>query len=208
MATGLSRRGLHIDSASLLCKNGCGFYGNPAWQGYCSICYKQIKTAKQDSKKLTAESPSLISSRTPSPSPSHKPKPLHSATIAFSKFDEKKRQQFDKRSKTLRSIFKRASTFKDASKESPPTLSWKDRPMFSLDTLGEEMVAKVFREAAIHDIKRQSGKIVDKINKMSSKASIEEMSETIYDFYQSMNTRFESHGLYQGKLNYIKLAKF
>lgn len=36
-----------LDQSSLQCKAGCGFFGNPEWLGYCSICYKQLNPEYQ-----------------------------------------------------------------------------------------------------------------------------------------------------------------
>ena len=36
-----------MEQQSVQCRNGCGFYGNAASEGYCSVCYKDIIKKKQ-----------------------------------------------------------------------------------------------------------------------------------------------------------------
>lgn len=43
--------------AQLLCQNSCGFYGNESWDGYCSLCFKKIKSQNQPFDDKSPESP-------------------------------------------------------------------------------------------------------------------------------------------------------
>uniref|UniRef100_A0A4W5RW96 RAB guanine nucleotide exchange factor (GEF) 1 n=1 Tax=Hucho hucho TaxID=62062 RepID=A0A4W5RW96_9TELE len=87
MSQRTERRGIHVDQSMLLCNKGCGYYGNAAWQGLCSKCWreeyqrtrqKQIQEDRALAEKLQKEEEAAYAS-------------MQGASLApFSKFEEKK----------------------------------------------------------------------------------------------------------------------
>lgn len=79
-------RGIRVSQQELLCKNACGYYGNPAWQGFCSKCWREKARPAAASRQDTR--------------PSNDGTPL-----TFSKFEEKKSTEKSRRINTVRKLF-------------------------------------------------------------------------------------------------------
>uniref|UniRef100_A0A1A8C398 RAB guanine nucleotide exchange factor (GEF) 1 n=1 Tax=Nothobranchius kadleci TaxID=1051664 RepID=A0A1A8C398_NOTKA len=79
-------RGIRVSQEELLCKNGCGYYGNPAWKGFCSKCWREKSR------------PAGVSRHDARPS-------NDGAPPTFSKFEEKKNIEKGSRYNTVRRLF-------------------------------------------------------------------------------------------------------
>nr|CAG4639888.1 EOG090X03G5 [Daphnia pulex] len=109
---------LHIPQSDLICKTGCGFFGNIAWQGYCSKCYKEYFLQRQQHQAAFVPSPSSSHGRKVERSQSdastffNKPE-SHSSTLprhGFSRFEEKKRHNQEMRTTAVKSLFRKTPT--------------------------------------------------------------------------------------------------
>ncbi|XP_013199444.1 rab5 GDP/GTP exchange factor isoform X2 [Amyelois transitella] len=103
---------LRFEQSDLKCKNGCDYFGNPQWQGYCSKCHREQMSRQRRAEK--ASSATL-------PKPEQKKEGREgernlkvTARSSFSKFEEKRLRQSEtlKKANLLKSlqVFKKTST--------------------------------------------------------------------------------------------------
>uniref|UniRef100_A0A667Z7V6 RAB guanine nucleotide exchange factor (GEF) 1 n=1 Tax=Myripristis murdjan TaxID=586833 RepID=A0A667Z7V6_9TELE len=116
MSQRTERRGIHVDQSDLLCKKGCGYYGNAAWQGLCSKCWreeyqrarqKQIQDDWALAEKLQREEEAAYAS---SQGAQSQPQPQsHTSLGPFSKFEEKKTNEKTRKVTTVKKFFSPSS---------------------------------------------------------------------------------------------------
>ncbi|XP_057177370.1 rab5 GDP/GTP exchange factor isoform X2 [Triplophysa rosa] len=127
MSQRTERRGIHVDQSELLCKKGCGYYGNAAWQGLCSKCWReeyqkdrqrQIQEDWALAEKLQREEEAAYVS-THSSSQTQPPHSHSQPSLAtFSKFEEKKTNEKTRKVTTVKKFFSPSS--RTAPKKVPP----------------------------------------------------------------------------------------
>ncbi|XP_007485732.1 rab5 GDP/GTP exchange factor isoform X1 [Monodelphis domestica] len=103
------RRGIHVDQSELLCKKGCGYYGNSAWQGFCSKCWReeyqkarqrQIQEDWELAERLQREEEEAFASSQSSQG---------AQSLTFSKFEGKKTNEKSRKVTTVKKFFSASS---------------------------------------------------------------------------------------------------
>ncbi|XP_041977006.1 rab5 GDP/GTP exchange factor isoform X2 [Aricia agestis] len=103
---------LRIDQSDLKCKNGCVYYGNPQWQGYCSECFRKQQQRQRRAEKASSSSSSTL----PKPEARKAERGIKlTSHSSFSKFEEKRLKQSDKKGNLLKfSVFKKSNAGDEA----------------------------------------------------------------------------------------------
>ncbi|TPP56118.1 hypothetical protein FGIG_07566 [Fasciola gigantica] len=160
-----------VQNPSLLCKNNCGFYGNPSWDGYCSVCYRETYILQGQSRAVTSNLSSV-------------------STQAFSKFEAKRKQLAGKGASTLRQIFRFT---KDGNRDRTSTI-----PEECLQAAAEfNSFLSTLRATVSADISRMVYKLLEELDTMAG-SHINQYSVVVQNFYQNVSDRISSSTLYAG----------
>ncbi|XP_057241503.1 rab5 GDP/GTP exchange factor isoform X4 [Malurus melanocephalus] len=197
------RRGIHVDQSELLCKKGCGYYGNPAWQGFCSKCWreeyhkarqKQIQEDWELAERLQREEEEAYASSQSTQG---------AQSLTFSKFEEKKTNEKTRKVTTVKKFFtassragaKKALAGKlkaEIQEAKAPSPSIHRQASIETDRVSKEFIEfiRTYQKPG-QDIYKQCKLFLDTMSHKRD-LSIEEQSECAQDFYQNVADRLQT----------------
>jgi len=217
---------LKVDKSQLLCKNGCGFFGNPEWDWYCSKCWRQHNTKQQHNFNFDSTAnlvnPSPISSQSlPAALNKEKPSPYFQSLIRpktpasgaegpkktsisqqFSILEDKSRkhvQTLERKTSSMKQMFKKSKD--ELVKSRSPTRSEKPGLPPEAKTISKEFadyLGSRVRKSGMADLSRNIQGFIEKVHKRVEILPIEEISAMVQNFYQALAKRLETHENFAG----------
>ncbi|XP_068440724.1 RAB guanine nucleotide exchange factor (GEF) 1, like [Clinocottus analis] len=202
------RRGIHLDQSELLCKKGCGFYGNTGWQGLCSKCWREENQREKQTQiqEDWALAERLQKEEEEAYAKHQKAQPQPTIT-PFSKFEERKTKEKSSKVNTVTKFFtpsaktsKKDAAF-DAQSSPSPSSSGSQRSSVDGDHATREFIdflkplkfgrevfkqCRAFTESMVY--KRDMG--------------ADELSECVQDFYQNLSDRL--HTQFKGSSEHVE----
>lgn len=192
------RSSKRLANSALYCKSGCGFYGNPAWEGYCSKCYKEYaQKARHRAASLSSEEFLTKPLATPQEFPG-----IEVGQLKFSKFAEKKKEKHESKKESVKKFFKKSSSPRASSPQATQNVSSKtgmtkdslaaakaERARASKDFIE---FLKTLRTPAVQGVADRCKRFIVRILSSPS-LSVEQQSELVQDFYVKMAEDLQSH---------------
>ncbi|XP_067008743.2 rab5 GDP/GTP exchange factor [Anabrus simplex] len=179
---------LRIDEADLKCKNGCGYYGNAEWAGYCSKCNREL--LQRERKKKGSGYSSMHRVDRDQVSDQHSRSPV----TAFSKFEEKKRQHL-KKTKLLK-LFGKSSNAKDVVRPEPtPEVVKRNPEVEKLRQDYQEVFAELGHKVDA-DVHKHVQLFCKTIADYADSDTVGDLSERVQNLYQVFAKRMDASGTY------------
>ncbi|XP_075956187.1 RAB guanine nucleotide exchange factor (GEF) 1, like [Anarhichas minor] len=203
------RRGIHLDQSELLCKKGCGFYGNTGWQGLCSKCcreenqrekQKQIQEDWALAERLQKEEEEAYASR-------HQKAQSQPTITPFSKFEERKTKEKSRKVNTVTKFFTpstKTPSKKDAfeAQSSPsPSSSTSRHSSVDSDHATREFIDFLKPLKSGREIFKQCRAFTESMVYKRDMAA-DELSECVQDFYQNLSDRL--HTQFKGSSEHVE----
>ncbi|KAK2902063.1 rab5 GDP/GTP exchange factor-like [Channa argus] len=165
------QRGIRVSQEELLCKNACGYYGNPAWQGFCSKCWREMVDLpgghRQDSRASNDGTP-----------------------LTFSKFEEKKNTEKGRRINTMRRLFW-GSPSAPKHQETSESLAHALKAYQSLEPGDFPGFLKILRSPPSQRLQSQCTAFLKTVEAYHA-LPVQKQSDLVQDFYQSFAEHFNS----------------
>ncbi|XP_043968524.1 rab5 GDP/GTP exchange factor-like [Gambusia affinis] len=165
------QRGLRVSQKELLCKNACGYYGNPAWKGFCSKCWRERSRPPGSQRQDTRPS-------------------SDGAPPTFSKFEEKKNIEKGRRISTVRRLF-----WGSSSPPKPQETSESHTKMLkayeSLEPGDFTGFLKILRSPSSQRLQSRCTAFLNTMEAYHN-LQIQKQSDLVQDFYQSFAEYFRS----------------
>uniref|UniRef100_A0A8D0AAM4 RAB guanine nucleotide exchange factor (GEF) 1, like n=1 Tax=Sander lucioperca TaxID=283035 RepID=A0A8D0AAM4_SANLU len=203
------RRGIHLDQSELLCKKGCGFYGNTGWQGLCSKCWREEN--QREKQKQIQEDWALAErlQREEEEAYSKHQKAQSQPTITpFSKFEERKTKEKSSKVNTVTKFFT-PSTKTPPKKDTP--FDAHSSPSPSSSTSRHSSVSSDYATREFIDFLKplKSGREIFKQCRAFTESMVykrdmgaDELSECVQDFYQNLSDRL--HTQFKGSSDHVE----
>lgn len=175
---------LRIDEADLKCKNGCGFYGNVEWAGYCSKCHREYLQKQRSQTESTAYGQGYDFAA------SNK-----SSISGHQKYEEKKVQQ-EKKYKLLNISFRKPVAKAQGYQELFYELMKENPDLEKVKIENRDLIAVIAKTPVEKDVRKCIHSFIIDILQNKDVKRIEELSEITQNFYQVFAKRLENSAKY------------